>query len=110
MLTSLARSSKGKQIEANIISAQKLSEDKAILRQREASIAGSLAASKKRVASTEEPRGSEKKRHDRTRRQRFKILAERCKLEEEMKRLDRELAIIGKDDSLLELLPPRLLG
>lgn len=67
--------------------------------------AGSLTAGKKRIASTEEPRGSEGERRERTTRQRFRSLTKKCKLEEELKRINSELVIIDKDDCLLDVSP-----
>ena len=87
--------------QANIARSQRKSEEKAA-RQKEASIGISSLARKKRIASTEEPRGSELKRQKRTRQQRFKVLAQECKLEDDMKCINRELALLDENDVLLD--------
>ncbi|KAL9116941.1 MAG: hypothetical protein Q9187_006526 [Circinaria calcarea] len=99
---SASKSSKEEQRKANIEKAQRLSEGKAA-RQREAGKAGSATASKMRMASTEEPRGSELQRQERTTQQRFKLIAQKCKLEMEMEKINRELAILEEDDDLLDI-------
>ena len=103
-LEKASKPSKKELKQANIAKAQKLSEEKAA-RQNEGSRADSSTAGKKRIASTEEPRGSEEERRERTTRQRFRSLAKKCKLEEELKRINSELAIIDKDDCLLNVSP-----
>lgn len=76
-------------------------------RQTAASMAGSSAAGTKRVASTEEPRGSEDERAGRLKekssRDRLRLLARRCKLEEELSRIQQELKTTES------LLPGRIL-
>lgn len=59
------------------------------------------------MASTEEPRGSESPGQKRTTQQRFKLLAQKCKLEMEMEKINRELAIFDDDDDddLLDVPP-----
>lgn len=91
--------------QANITRSQRQSEEKAI-RQQEASIGISSMAGKKRIASTEEPRGSERERKERTSQQRFKLLAQQCKLGDEMERINRELALLDEDDVLLDDIHP----
>ena len=87
--------------QANIAKAQRVSEEKAT-RQKEASLETSSAAGKKRIASTEEPRGSERERQERVRRRRVQVLAEKCRLDEDMKRLNRELALSDEKDVSLD--------
>ena len=82
--------------QANIVRSQRKSEEK-VARQKEASTGTSSLAGKKRIASTEEPRGSERERQERTRRQRFRVLAQKCKLEDDMKRINRELALLDEN-------------
>ncbi len=101
-LEKVSKPSKQELKQANIAKAQKLSEEKAA-RQNETSRADSSTAGKKRIASTEEPRESEKERRERTTRQRFRSLPKKCKLEEELKRINSELAILDKDDCLLDV-------
>lgn len=90
---------------ANIARSQGMSEEKAT-RRKEASIGTSSLAGKKRIASTEEPRGSERERQERTRertrQQRYKLLAQKCKLEDDMKRVNRELALFDENDVSLD--------
>ena len=71
-------------------------------RQKEASAGTSSLAGKKRIASTEEPRGSEQERQERTRQQRFKVLSQKCKLEDDMRRINRELALLDENDTSLD--------
>jgi len=87
--------------QANITRSQRQSEEKAA-RQKEASMGTSSLAGKKRIASTEEPRGSERERQERTRQQRFRLLAKKCKLEDEMGRINRELALLDENDVSLD--------
>ncbi len=90
---------------ANIARSQGKSEEKAA-RQKEASIGTSSLAGKKRIASTEEPRGSERERQERTRertrQRRYKLLAQKCKLEDDLKRVNRELALFDENDVSLD--------
>jgi hypothetical protein len=74
--------------DANIARSQRRSEEK-LARQKEASVGTSSLARKKRIASTEEPRGSERQRQERTRQQRFKLIARKCKLEDDLERINR---------------------
>ncbi|KAI4133215.1 MAG: hypothetical protein LQ347_002247 [Umbilicaria vellea] len=87
--------------QANIARSQRRSEEK-MARQKEASAGTSSLAGKKRIASTEEPRGSERERQERTTQQRFKILARKCKLESEMERINRELALLDENEASLD--------
>ncbi|MCJ1224440.1 hypothetical protein MMC12_001085 [Toensbergia leucococca] len=87
--------------QANIARSQRRSEEK-VARQKEASAGTSSLAGKKRIASTEEPRGSERERQESTRQQRFKVLSQNCKLEDDMKRINRELALLDENDSSLD--------
>ncbi|KAA6409935.1 MAG: hypothetical protein FRX48_06548 [Lasallia pustulata] len=87
--------------QANIARSQRRSEEK-VARQKEASAGTSSLAGKKRIASTEEPRGSERERQERTRLQRFKVLSQKCKLEDDMKRINRELALLDENDTSLD--------
>ncbi|KAL9098059.1 MAG: hypothetical protein Q9163_006204 [Psora crenata] len=87
--------------QANIAKSQMKSAEKAA-RQKEASTGTSSLAGKKRIASTQEPRGSERERQERTRQQRFKILAQKCQLEDELKRMNRELALLDENDVPLD--------
>jgi len=54
-------------------------------------------AGKKRIASTEE-----RERQERTRQQRFNLLAQKCKLEDDMKRITRDLALFDENDVSLD--------
>ena len=87
--------------QANIARAQKRSKEK-VARQKEASVGTSSLAGKKRIASTEEPRGSERERRERTRQQRFKVLSQKCKLEDDLKRINYELALLDEDVASLD--------
>lgn len=87
--------------QANIARSQRRSEEKTA-RQKEASAGTSSLAGKKRIASTEEPRGSEQERQDRTRQQRFRLISRKCKLEDDMKRINRELAVLDENDASLD--------
>ncbi|KAK3176992.1 hypothetical protein OEA41_008318 [Lepraria neglecta] len=87
--------------QANIARSQRRSKEK-VARQKEASAGTSLLAGKKRIASTEEPRGSERERQERTRQQRFKVLSQKCKLKDDMKRVNRELALLDENDTSLD--------
>lgn len=87
--------------QANIARSQRRSDEK-VARQKEAGAETSSLAGKKRIASTEEPRRSEQERQERTRQQRFKFLSQKCKLEDEMKRINRELALLDENDASLD--------
>ena len=87
--------------QANIARSQKKSEEKAA-RQKEASVGTSSSAGKKRIASTEEPRGSEQERQKKTRQQRFKALSQECKLKDNMIRINRELVLLDENDASLD--------
>lgn len=87
--------------QANIAKSQRKSEEKAA-RQKEASEGTSSSAGKKRIASTEEPRGLEQERQERTRQLRFKLLARKCQLENEMKSMNRELALLDENSVSLD--------
>lgn len=82
---------------ANIAKSQRESEEKAA-RQAEANQGASSSVSKKRIASTEEPRGSDRERQNKKHQQRVKLLAQISKLEEDLKRLNRELSLLDEDD------------
>ena len=64
---------------------------KKLARQDETASAGSSTSPKKRVASTEEPRGSATEKEDRKTKQKFALLARKCKLEAELKRVQSDL-------------------
>lgn len=72
------------------------SEEKAA-QQKEASTMTSSLAATKRIASIEEPRGSERERQERTRQVRFKLLGQQYELEDDLKRMNRQLAFCDKD-------------
>lgn len=87
--------------QANTARSQRRAEEK-VARQKEASAGTSSLAGKKRIASTEEPRGSERERQERTRQQRFKVLSQKCKLEDDLKRINRQLALLDENDTSLD--------
>ena len=64
---------------------------------RPSSFRTSSLAGKKRIASTEE-----RERQERTRQQRFNLLAQKCKLEDDMKRITRDLALFDENDVSLD--------
>ena len=103
-LEKASKPSKEELKQVNVAKAPRLSEEKAA-QQQEASRGGSSTAGKKRIPSTEEPRGSEKERRERTKQHRFKLLARQRQLKEEMERVNRELALFDEDDSLLNVPP-----
>lgn len=78
----------------NIAKAQQMSKDKAA-RRSEARNEALSNTSKKRIASMDEPRGCEE-----TRQQRGIYLAEKCRLEEELRRIEAELSALDKNDGL----------
>ena len=93
------QSSKDETKQANIARPQRKSEEK-VVRQKEASTGTSSSlAEKQKIASTEEPRGSER---ERIRQQRVKVLAQKSKLEDDLKRINRELALLDEDDVSLD--------
>ena len=85
--------------QANIARSQRMSEEK-VARQKEGS--RSSLAGMKRIASTEEPRGSERETLKRTRQHRYKLLARKCKLQDDLKRINRELALLDESEVSLD--------
>lgn len=81
--------------QSNIAKAQRKSEEKAA---RQSQLVSSSAAGKKSIASTEEPRGSERGQQNRRRQQRVKLMARKCKLEEELRRANRDFALFDENN------------
>ena len=87
--------------QANNSKAKQRSEDKAA-RHDATSTAESSTGSKKRVASTEEPKGSEVEKEPRTSRQRFAYMAKKYKLEQQLARISAELDRVDADLAKLD--------
>lgn len=87
--------------QTNITRSQRKSKEK-VARREAGSTGTSSLAGKNRVASTEEPWGSEWERQERTRQQRFKALAQKCKLEDNLKRINCKLALLDDNNVSLD--------
>lgn len=52
---------------------------------------------------TEEPRGSDQQRQQKSHQQRAKLLAQKCQLEEDLKRVNRELCLLDESDVFFQM-------